>query len=151
MGLGEGMGVGTGVPMVRPSNSPLFSSVRFSVPAVTLIWPLRPGFVVASISPKVILPGAYKVTFPPLSRPLADVFIVSVEMLPWVLVNVTFPPVPPPLADAFIVPVLISPTADKFTGPAKRSLPRTEVLMSPTVMLPGDDSPPGDVKFVCLI
>jgi hypothetical protein len=86
--------VGTGVPIVSPSNSPVFSSMRLVLPAVTLMSPLSPGFVLASISPKVISPGADKVTSPPLSRPLADVFIVSVKMLPWVLVNVTFPPVP---------------------------------------------------------
>jgi hypothetical protein len=64
------------------------------LPAVTVISPLSPERAVARILPKVILPGANNVTFPPSLWALADVFIVSVKMLPWVLVNVTFPPVP---------------------------------------------------------
>jgi len=52
------------------------------VPFVTVISPLSPERAVARILPKVILPGANNVTFPPSLWALADASISPVVMLP---------------------------------------------------------------------
>jgi hypothetical protein len=61
--------------------------------------------------------------------------------------NITIPALPPPYADAFIEPVLMMPGADNLTRPPLPFL--LEVSIVPfTVMLPGDEGPPDEVKDV---
>jgi hypothetical protein len=65
-----------------------------------------------------------------------------------VLVTITLPALPPPNTDVVILLTLMSPGADKITGPLLL-LPFPTVVIGPvTVILAGDDRVPEDVKVV---
>jgi hypothetical protein len=90
-----------------------------------------------------MLPAALRVILPPLPVLVPWDKIVPVRIEPPLLVMLISPPlVLMVLSPVEMLNVLISPTADKMIEPPFPAV----VVISRTVIFPGDDGPPGDVK-----